>query len=210
MSDPAGSGDRVAGAALLSAAAASVLAMAHHPTSAHSGALGPLVHGAMIVLIALMAFGFAHFSIRRGLGRPEILAGLVAFGVALFGHVGAATINGFVVPALASRVHGAPGHDVFLIAWQLNQALARLGVFAAGAAYLLWSVDFLRRPGAEPRLIGLAGLLAGGVPAVLLALGAVRMDVAGAVTVYTAHAAWAALVGFHLIRGKLEAERPAD
>jgi hypothetical protein len=209
VSDLSNGGDRIAGAALMSAAAATILAMAHHPTSAHSGLLGPIVHGVMIALVALMTFGFAHLSIRRGLARPAMLAGLVAWGIAAFGHIGAATINGFVVPALASRVHGAPNHDLFHIPWQMNQALAQLGVVAAGAAYLFWSIDFLRRAGTEARLIGLLGLAAAVVPVVLLVGGWLEMNVAGALTVYTVQVAWAALVGLHLVRGGLAQEAAA-
>ena len=204
----AGTGDRFAGLALIGAAAASLVAMAHHPAGAHSGPAAGLVHGAMILLLAGIAFGFVHFARRRGLARPAMLAGLVAFSVSLVAHVGAATINGFVVPALASRGAGAVGHDVFLLAWEANQALARLGVFATGAAFLLWSGDLLRGPGGEARLVGAAGLPAGAVPAILLAAGAIRMDVAGAFLVYAAHGAWVALVGVHLLRGGLGA--PAE
>ena len=120
------SADRIAGAALIAAAASSVLAMAHHPTSAHGGALGAIVHGVMIVLLAVTAFGFAHFAIRRGLGRPAMLAGLVAYGLCGFGHVGAATIGGFVVPALAARGDDSVGHDIFLLAWESNQASRKM------------------------------------------------------------------------------------
>ena len=203
------SADRIAGAALIAVAASGVLAMAHHPTSAHSGALGAIVHGVMILVVAITTFGFAHFAIRRGLARPAMLAGLVAYALCLFGHVGAATINGFVVPAVAARGHDAVGHDIFLFAWEANQALARLGVYAEAAAFLLWSLDFLRRPGLGPRLIGLLGLAAGGVPAFLLAAGLIRMDVPGALTAYTAFSAWAAIVGLHLWRGGLDRNEDA-
>ena len=207
--------DRIAGAALIATAASSVLVMAHHPTSAHAGSLGAIVHGAMIVLLAATAFGFAHFAIRRGLDRPAILAGLVAYALCAFGHVGAATIGGFVVPAVAARGHdaasqGVIGHDIFLLAWESNQALARLGVYANAAAFLLWSLDFLRRPGLEARLIGILGLAAGAVPAILLATGTIRMNVPGALTAYTVFAAWAALVGLHLLRGRLDRDQPAE
>lgn len=192
--------DRIAGGALIAGAAASVLAMAHHPSGAHGGPIGGIVHGAMIVLLMLSAFGFAHFALRRGVGRPAILAGLIAYLVSLLAHVGAATINGFVVPALAAR--GVTDHGLFLLAWEANQALAKLGVFATAAAYALWALDFIGRPGAEAEAIGGLGLLAGLVPAALLASGAIRMDVAGAFLAYAAFGAWAALVGLHLIRGK--------
>lgn len=198
-------GDRAAGIALVAAAAGSVLAMAHHPSGGHAGPLGGIVHGAMIALIATMAFGFAHFALRRGLARPAILAGLVAFAVSLFGHVGAATINGFVVPALAGRGHGAAGHDIFLFAWESNQALARLGVFATGTAFVLWSLDLLRERGAA-RWLGAAGLVAGAMPAVLLGGGWIAMNVAGAFLVYAAHAAWTAAVGAWMVTGGLERE----
>ena len=200
-------GDRIAAAALVAAAAGSVFAMAHHPVGGHGGALGPIVHGAMIVLLAVTTFGFAWFAVRRGLDRPAILAGLVAYAIALLGHVGAATINGFAVPALAARQ--VTDHGLFLLAWELNQALAKLGVFATGAAFILWSIDFLRRAGLEAKAIGALGLLAGAVPAGLLAAGLLRMDVAGAFIVYAAHASWAALVGWHLWRGRLERNPPA-
>lgn len=202
--------DRIAGAALIAGAAASVLAMAHHPTGAHgAGGLAGLVHGAMIVLLALQAFGFSHFALRRGLGAPAVLAGLIAYGASLFAHVGAATINGFIVPAIAARGPGAVSHDIFLFAWEANQALAKLGVYATGTAFVLWGLHLLRAGGTWPRLLGLAGLAAGMVPAALLAAGAIRMDVAGAFLVYAVHAFWAALVGFWLIRGDGEARAAA-
>jgi len=203
------SADRIAGAALIAVAASGVLAMAHHPTSAHAGAIGAIVHSVMILVVAITAFGFAHFALRRGLDRPAMLAGLVAYALALFGHVGAATINGFVVPAVAANGHGAVSHDIFLFAWEANQALARLGVYANAAAFLFWSLDFLRRPGLESRLIGALGLAAGAVPAVLLAAGLIRMNVPGALTAYTAFSAWAALVGLHLWRGGLDRDAEA-
>lgn len=196
------SGDRIAGAALVATALAIVLAMAHHPSGAHgSGGLSGFVHGAMITLLALQVFGFAHFARGRGLGHPFILAGLVAYGISLFAHVGAATINGFVVPAIAGRGPGAVSHDIFLFAWEANQALAKLGVYATGAAFILWSLDLLRREAGLARLVGLAGLAAGAVPAVLLASGLIRLNVSGALIAYAIHSAWAALVGFLLIRG---------
>lgn len=195
-------GDRIAGTALIAAGAAAALAMAHHPTSAHNALNGP-VHGAMIALVAVLGFGFLHFARRRGLDRPAVLAGLTGYAVSLFAHVGAATTNGFVLPALARGGHAAVSHDVVELAWASNQALAGLGVFATGAAYLLWGADLLGRRGWEARAVGALGIAAGVVPAALLATGALRMDVSGALIVYLAHLGWAALVGVQLWRGRI-------
>jgi hypothetical protein len=204
VADPKG-GDRIAGAALAAAALVSVVAMAHHPTSAHGGGgLNGLVHGVMIILVALLAFGFVHFARGRGLDRPSVLAGLIAYGISVFAHVGAATINGFVVPALAGR--GTVSHDILLFAWETNQALAGLGVYATGAAFILWSIDLIRREPGWLRLVGLAGLVAGALPGALLAGGVIRMDVSGAMFVYAVHAVWAALVGVSLMRGARAAD----
>ena len=91
-----------------------------------------------------------------------------------------------------------------MFAWEMNQALAQLGMVAGGVAFLLWSLDFLGRREAEPRLIGLAGLLAGAFPILLLVAGWVALNVGGALFLYAVHGAWAALVGLHLVRGKLD------
>jgi hypothetical protein len=199
-----GSSDRVAGGALIAGSLLSVLAMAHHPDHVDPGGLVGIVHGAMIVLMSVIAFGFAHFALRRGLGRPAILAGLIAYFIGLVADLGAGTTNGFIVPALAAHGADLSGRDVFLLAWEANQALARLGVFATAAAFTFWSIDFLRRPGLEPKAIGGLGLLAGLVPATLLATGMTDMHVAGAFAAYAAFAVWGVVVGVHLLRGKLE------
>lgn len=194
------SGDRIAGSALIGAAAVSVLAMAHHPTHVDAGAMNGLVHGTMIAVQLAIAFGYAHFALRRGARRPAILAGLIAYAASAVVTIGAATINGFVVTGLAAR--GVANRDIFLFAWEASQALAKLGVYATAAAFACWSLDFLRRPGAEAKAIGALGLAAGPGVAALLATGAIRMDVAGAAIAYAAFAAWGVAVGLHLIRGK--------
>jgi hypothetical protein len=197
-------GNRAAGIALIGAAAASMLALAHHPTSLRAGAMIGIVHGAMILFIGMMTFGFTHFARLRGLERPAVLAGLVAYAIGAMANVGAATVNGFAAPSLAA--HGA-SHDAFDALWFLNQALAKLGVVAAGAGYALWSLDLWRRS----KLVALLGLLAGGVPAVLLIGGWIDMHLGPAMAVYAAQVLWAALIGWLLLRGLLGPDKaPGD
>jgi hypothetical protein len=200
------SGDRAAGIALIAAAGLSMLAMAHHPTSRDAGALIGIVHGAVILFIGMMAYGFAHFARLRGLKRPAVLAGLVAYGIGAFASIGAATISGFVTPALAAYAPDA-SHDLFDLAWAMNQSLAKLGVVAMGLAYLLWSLDLWGRW----KAVALAGLLAGGVPAVLLIGGWIDMHLHMAILVYGGQVLWAALIGLLLLRGSLAgADSPDD
>jgi hypothetical protein len=196
--------DRIAGWALILGALLSMFAMAHHPEHVDPNGLVGIVHGAMLILMAATAFGFAHFALRRGVARPAILAGLIFYLLGLVADGIAATTNGFVVPALARHGAALAGRDVFLLAWEMNQAMAMLGVFATGAAFAFWSLDFLRRPRLEPKLIGGLGLLAGLAPASLLASGAIDMHVAGAFIAYASFALWGVIVGLHLLRGGLD------
>jgi hypothetical protein len=195
--------DRIAGWALILGALLSVFAMAHHPEHVDPNGLVGIVHGAMLVLMTATAFGFAHFALRRGVRRPAILAGLIPYFVGVVADLGAATTNGFIVPALAAHGTALSGRDVFLLAWEANQALAKLGVFATAAAFALWSFDFLRRPGLEPRIVGGLGLVAALGPAILLATGTTDMHVGGAFIAYAAFALWGLVVGLHLVRGRL-------
>lgn len=196
---------RIGGLALIVAAAGTIVGMAHHPTSVEAGLLGPTVHGALIFFLALTAFGFASFAVDRGGSRSAILGGIVCYAIGLFGHLGAATINGFIVPALAADGAYRTGGELAAFAWSANQALATLGVVAAGAAITLWSLDLLWRPGVETRVIGLTGIVAGIAAPALLAADLLAMNVAGASLLYALQAGWGALVGVHLIRRKTAA-----
>ena len=208
--DGARDGSRIAGVVMIAASLGVVVAMGHHPSGAHGGPLGWIVHGGMIALLSLLAWGFLMFCVERGAARPLIVAGMIAYSVSLFAHIGAATINGFVVPALGNPAAPPVSHDLFRLAWHANQALAKLGVYMTGAAYVLWSIDLLRDPSRPARLTGALGLVAGAVPAVLLAIGALQMDVAGAFAIYAAHVAWSALVGLMMWRGLLQPSRNSD
>ncbi|NNC73746.1 MAG: hypothetical protein HKN78_12855 [Sphingomonadaceae bacterium] len=197
-------GERLAGGVMIAAALLSVLAMGHHPSGAHAtGGIGDYVHGAMIVLISALFFCFAKFAQRRGIARPLILAGLVAYAISLAAHIGAATINGAIVPALAASGHDALGHDIALLCWEANQALARMGVYATGTAFACWSADLILRGGTANRILGVAGLLAGVGPMIAIGGGLASMDLAGAMAIYAVHGLWAALIGIQFIRRAL-------
>ncbi|MES2443039.1 MAG: hypothetical protein V4574_09430 [Pseudomonadota bacterium] len=200
----AGRNDSIAGAVLILASLASVLMMAHHPSNAHDLALGQFVHGAMIAIVGATALGLVHFAWRLGLDRFDVLAGLIAYGIALSGHIGAATINGFVVTSLVARGAGDPA--VFAFAWEANQALARLGVVASGVAFVLWSLGLIRQQGWAGRALGALGIVAGVAPMVLLGAGMMRMNLHGAILIYGGQAAWIALAGLYLWSGRLAKE----
>jgi len=192
---------RDGGIALVAGAVASIVLMMNHPSGAHGGPAGPIVHGGMMLALGAMLFGFIAFVFERGPKTAPII-GLIAYAVSAAAHVGAATINGFAVPAMAAWHAGAPGHDVFLLAWLLNQSLAGLGVFATGLAYLAWAVE-LRRD--HPFLAAL-GALCGILPAALLAAGVIKLDIHGALLAYGVHGLWAFVLGLTMWRTSRAAE----
>lgn len=200
--------DRTAGVALIGAAAGTVLAMSHHPTTLASGDASRVVHSLLILFLALMAFGLIRFAGRLGISRAAVLAGLIAYAIAFFAHIGAATISGFIVPALADRGFITESPDILRLTWEANQALAWLGVFATGAAFGFWSLEVLRCKGLDDRVLGVLGLVAGFLPIPLLASGSLGMNAAGAYIVYGVHVAWTALVGLQLCRGKRRSNSP--
>lgn len=189
-------GDRMAGGALVVASLLVVLLMAHHPTSAGPHWLARFVHGGMMVLVVVILAAFARFAARRGLDRFPALLGLAFYAAGAFGNLFAATVNGFAVPALAER-----GADkaLFALAWELNQAAAYAAVYATAAAFALWGADMLAR---RPRTAGAFGIVAGVIPAGLLATGALDMRIAGAFIVYASISAFSVIIGIQMMRGK--------
>lgn len=187
-----------AGVMLVVTAALVVFTMGHHPTGHGGGAdgisLGNVVHAAMIVFLVAQLWAVSVFAVKDG---PDgwRLAGLVAYAISVICHVIAATINGFIVPALAGAVDGTASHDLFVLLWHANQSFATLGVHAIGLGFMLWGYALLRRGGLPVRVAGAAGLFAGLLPSGLLIGGVIALNVDGTFIVYAAHSAWVAFLG---------------
>ncbi len=194
--------EKATGVMMIVAAAAVVFAMAHHPTGPDAGVMAEIVHGTMIVLLVVLLTGFIRFSQLRGLKRVVILLGLVSFGLSFIANVGAATINGFVVGALANA-DAAVSHEILLLCWEANQALARLGVASTGAALVFWSCDLLRQSDGGNRMAGVLGMVAGLAPLAWFFAVSPEMNVHVALVIYVAHALWMGLIGVQLFRGRI-------
>lgn len=192
--------DQTIGVILLITAVLTVVAMAHHPSGMHGGILVYLVHGTMLLMLSGMFFGFCYYSLRRGLGRPLILAALVAYLLNYFAHIIAGTINGFIVPALGEHGQDIP-RALFIFAWETNQVFARLGTAATAVAFVFWGLDLLRDENVFARLTGGFGVVAGVLPLALL-LNDSTMDVRAALTVYSLHSGFVGLVAAQLILGR--------
>ena len=127
------------------------------------GALSAWVHGVLIALMLTVFFALTEFAWQRGITRPAIRAGLIAYAVGVVAMTGAALVDGFVTPRVAILGAGLRAADLSITAQLLNlcilfnQALARLGAIAMSAAIIAWSLDLLLRAGLE-RALGVVGL----------------------------------------------------
>jgi hypothetical protein len=193
---------RLAGLVLVAAAVGTIIMMSQHPENVHEmGGVGNWVHGAMIALMATLYAGFAFLLWRIWGGSLTLAIGLAAYAISLGANVAAATINGAIVPALAARGHGAVNPDIFVLAWESNQALATLGVYATGAAFLAWSAIWVRESG-WPRIWSAVAVIAAIFPAYALSTGLLTMDLHGALIIYFAHAIVPILFGLTLALGR--------
>jgi hypothetical protein len=188
--------EQAAGYVLLVTAVLATLLMVNHPTAIDGAGPAGFVHGGLQLMLVCQCAAMAVVVRRLGFA----LLPVTALGFYFAGQgagLMAATINGFAVPALLGYPQGTIGHDVPLLAWELNQALARLGVIATGIGYGLLGFSLWRN---GERVVGTAGVLAGLLPATLLVVGILNMKLPGAIFAYTAQLAWLALLGWNLSR----------
>ena len=208
---------QAAGALLIAASMFEIVAMAHHPSARAAdaaqaiaqlramSALATWVHGVLIMLMLVGFFALTEFALRRGLVRPTIRAGLVAYAAGVVAMTGAAAVSGFVTPRVAMLSTGVSATDLRVTAQLLdlcmlfNQALARLGAVAMSVGITAWSVDLVRGTGAE-RALGVFGVAIGLGSAGALILGALQLDVHGMMLVLLLQVIWTTGVGVLLLR----------
>lgn len=207
---------RGAGALLIAATILEVAVMAHHPSIktqnlAHAieelrtmVALSAWVHGALIALMLASYYGFTQFALLRGLHRPLVRVGLIAYTVGVFAMIGAALIDGFVCPRVALPTVELGSGDIrvtgqiLVLCGLLNQAAANLGAVAMSAGIAAWSLDLLRGAGLQ-RTIGVLGVLVGLGPAAALVFGAIALNVHGMLLVVILQAIWTLGIGTLLL-----------
>ena len=190
--------------------------MLHHPavhTSdisqaveqiARFSTLSAIVHGVLITLMLLIVYAFVDFALRRGLFRPLIRAGGIAYGCGVLVMVGAALVSGFISTGVSALLPHATAVDlqinlqILLLCRVLNQSCANFAVVAMSAGIVCWSLDLCRNSGSL-RAVGVFGCLVGLVPALALLFGELRLDVHGMTEVVVAQSAWNIAVALLMI-----------
>lgn len=185
-----------AGVALAGSALLAAVLMHYHPHGDDTAGMIRASHGGLLLLIMVQPAVLAL--VARALGWNLLTA--LALSLFAFGTLGAllaGTINGFVVPAMWEYPEGAIASGVTDLAWQMNQALARLGAIAAGIGIALFGGALWQ---AGWRWVGGAGMVAGAIPAALLLTGVTNMEFTGAIVTYVTFLLWQVVLGFALFR----------
>jgi len=211
---------RVAGFVIVASAVLALGAIARHPTvGAARGSADVLaqvaalstadevVHGALIVLIGGLLFGFTVFSQRCGLHRGFVVFGMIGFAVASAGMIGAALIDGFLIPALASRYAGASPQSidtalhVIAAAAAAIQILSKFAIAVTAVAVASWSVGLVRSTGTL-RTAGFVGL-ASAVVSVVILISTRHLNPHSLGIIVGLQSIWYATIGILLMRGDL-------
>ena len=128
------------------------------------------VHGTMIASTFSLLYGFAVYSLRRGLRREAVVAGLVAYGIGVGATIGAALIEGFIFPTLGFHSKSWDSNlEVFCAS--LIDLLTKFGVVAISAAIALWSIDLASGRGVS-RAVAAIGFAAAPIAVGALFMGA--------------------------------------
>jgi hypothetical protein len=207
---------RIPGISLVASAILAMAAMAHHPTAGGGGdfagfarnvermaEVNQAVHGTMIVLVAVLTWTLVAFAARRGLHRPLVMAGMVAWAIAAVLMIIPPVFNGFVIVDIARRALASPeAADMLRVTMQTLSSgvgmIVMIGTIGMSIAVFLWSADLARDTG-PARWTGVLGLVAGAGLVIALPTAMGRLDLAGMTLVLVVWAVWFLAVGTLMI-----------
>jgi hypothetical protein len=207
---------RIPGISLVASAILAMAAMAHHPTAGGGGdfagfarnvermaEVNQAVHGTMIVLVAVLTWTLVAFAARRGLHRPLVMAGMVAWAIAAVLMIIPPVFNGFVIVDIARRALASPeAADMLRVTMQTLSSgvgmIVMIGTIGMSIAVFLWSADLARDTG-PARWTGVLGLVAGAGLVIALPAGIGRLDLTGMTLVLVVWAVWFLAVGTLMI-----------
>jgi hypothetical protein len=204
--------NRKSGIALIAGSVGGIVTMAIHPTAGgpmtvaqvHRLAIvSGVAHGLAMVSVLLLFLGACGLA-KSIAGADRIsFAAIVTFGLACIAVFVAATVSGFIIPAILKHmaqdapVNARPWQIVVDGIFQINQAFAEIYSVAASLAVILWSVSVLRNGGLG-RGLALYGCIISALIIVGISIGHLRLNVHGMAAVWFGQAIWFVLAGYQL------------
>jgi hypothetical protein len=208
---------RAAGAILIVATIGEIFAMAHHPHPAPAdiaalaqeilaiAGLAAWVHGILIGLMLLIAYGLSEFVLLAGATRPLIRAGTIVYAAGVVLMIGAALVSGFVDAGIVRSLGIPPAsagpilQALLMFCGVLNRTCANASAVAMSVGIGCWSIALLRESGLR-RLIGGLGCAVALLPVVGLLSGALHLNVFGMSAVVVVQGVWYVAIALLLLR----------
>jgi hypothetical protein len=157
-----------------------------------------LVHGALIVIIAILAWSFSVFGQLLGTKRPLITAARNFYYVGCAALTTAMLFDGFILPHFAARFADAAVRDIDAIFVVLRfqgsviQVFSKFGFLCMSAAILCWAF-VLVRISHFPAWVRVSGALAAVmslIPAVALGVVTIRLAPSSLVATFAMYIFW--------------------
>lgn len=164
------------------------------------------VHVVAMVCICGLMYGYTVLSQRLDLRRSSVLIGLITYALGSALMLAATLLDGFISTGIAADfVNGTP-EAAQAARWMIHVVesialtdIARVAWVLQSAAAIAWSVALLRDAGMR-RVVGCIGLVAGGLPAVLVIAAGAQMDLGVVVGTLLLQAVWNVASGVLMLR----------
>ena len=203
--------NRKSGVALITGSIGGIVTMAIHPTAGgpmtaaqvdRLAVVSGVAHGLAIASVMVLFLGACGIARRIAAGDRTAFAGIVVFGFACVAVFVAATVSGFILPAIMKHMaRDASNMNTWQIVidsiFQINQAFARIYSVGASVAVILWSASILRNGGLG-RGIGIYGCIVSALIIVGVGVGHLRLNVHGMAAVWFGQAIWFVIAGVQL------------
>jgi hypothetical protein len=165
-----------------------------------------VVHIVAMACLAGFMYGYTALSQKLGLQRAPVAIGLVTYGMGVVLMLIATLIDGFIsVDTAAAFV--TKSSDALLVGYRMIQVMenialtdiARVSWIFQSAAAIAWSCALLADGGFR-RKVGVAGLIAGALPAAAVIAAGSNMTITVVVGVLLLQAAWNVAAAILLVR----------
>ncbi len=217
---PLPSARRRAALAIAGTTCLALFALSHHPVATKTSSLqeslaqlvalqqsDAVVHGGLIVMLAILAACLRVFSALIGRRRASVLLATAAYGIGCGLVLGAMLLDGFVVPQLARQFIAAPHSEVEVVYVVLRvigtviQVLTKAGLLSMCVALLAWSCALAFTPALRwSRWCAALGGTAGLLPAFFIMLADMRLTPTSLMAIFGLHCVWNLGVAAILIR----------
>lgn len=214
--------ERKSGILLIAGSLGTIFTMAIHPVGHHS--LTPdqvrhlmlasgIAHSIGIMSVVLLFLGACGLTRSIAAADRISFAAIVTFGFACVAIFIAATVSGFIVPAIWAHMErdvptaASQWRIVMDGIFQINQAFARIYSVGASIAIILWSVSALRN-GGFGRGTAIYGCIISPLIILGICIGHLRLDVHGMAAVVLGQGIWVVLVGYQLYSRPVSAAPP--